>query len=708
MKCYAQNPEWINYSNYDKVFDICDNGQFLWIGSEGGLVKLNKNTEEITCYNRANSGIPDNHILSLAIDSVNNIWLGTKYYGIGKFNGENCAIYNMENSDLPFDQWNTEIEIDSHGNIWIGSLKYLSIFNGTIWKIYETGSPFSSFTAINDIYFDKQGNTWIGATWGLGKIADGALIENFEGFDKEIEVIKSDANNTLWIGTHYNGLFRYDGINWTVYDTTNSGIPANNIYDMEFDKNGNLWIASSKGLIKFDGFDWIVHDTINSDLLDNIILSLEIDGDGILWIGLINNGLMRFDGMNWKEYHLSNTGLPTNYIYAIEIDQSQNVWIGTYQGLVKFYNNKWNLYNEENSGLKNSFLQSLKSSINGDLWIGSRGYNCLTQYDGINWTVFDSTNSILKEEIVESIKEDAEGNIWLATWRGVVKYDGNKWTRYDHTNTPMTSPVITDILFDSKGNLWVGCATVPYVEGWVGCLAKFTGSEWTNYSKDNSGLPDNHVSCLTIDSEDNLWVGTKEGLVKFDNNNNWTVYNTYNSGLPYNSILRVFCKYKDTLWIGTAYGLSRFVDEKDWSTFQVINSGLAHNYVCAINEDKNGNIWIAHHTPGGLSVFREGGVILSTHENNYNYTVNSFSLSQNYPNPFNPKTTITFSLPQSSYITLKIFDILGREVTILVNEEKPAGTYVVDFNGTGLTSGVYFYKLQTENYSSTKKLILLR
>ena len=114
---YAQTPEWINYTNGDKVFDIVDAGQFLWIATWGGIVKLNKNTDEITFYNRANSGIPDNHVLSLAVDSSQNLWLGTKYYGIGKLENENCTVYNMENSNLPFDQWNTEIEIDPEDNI---------------------------------------------------------------------------------------------------------------------------------------------------------------------------------------------------------------------------------------------------------------------------------------------------------------------------------------------------------------------------------------------------------------------------------------------------------------------------------------------------------------------------------------------------------------------------------------------------------------
>ena len=85
-----------------------------------------------------------------------------------------------------------------------------------------------------------------------------------------------------------------------------------------------------------------------------------------------------------------------------------------------------------------------------------------------------------------------------------------------------------------------------------------------------------------------------------------------------------------------------------------------------------------------------------------------FSLSQNYPNPFNPTTTISYQLPENSFVTLKVYDILGREVATLLNEYKPAGKYEVDFNAAALPSGVYFYQIKAGNYTAIKKMILLR
>jgi bacillopeptidase F (M6 metalloprotease family) len=96
-------------------------------------------------------------------------------------------------------------------------------------------------------------------------------------------------------------------------------------------------------------------------------------------------------------------------------------------------------------------------------------------------------------------------------------------------------------------------------------------------------------------------------------------------------------------------------------------------------------------------------------EENNNNVVTNYMLSQNYPNPFNPTTKINYQFPKASFVTLKIYNVLGKEITTLVNEEKPAGIYEVDFNGSGIPSGVYFYKVQIGNsFTQVKKMMLLK
>ena len=109
------------------------------------------------------------------------------------------------------------------------------------------------------------------------------------------------------------------------------------------------------------------------------------------------------------------------------------------------------------------------------------------------------------------------------------------------------------------------------------------------------------------------------------------------------------------------------------------------------------------------------GVKKATHDN----LPTEYSLSQNYPNPFNPSTTIKYQIPTHSgqvvgsgfslrNVTLKVYDILGREVTTLVNQQQKPGSYEVLFNASNLTSGVYFYRLQSGSFNESRKMILLR
>ena len=86
--------------------------------------------------------------------------------------------------------------------------------------------------------------------------------------------------------------------------------------------------------------------------------------------------------------------------------------------------------------------------------------------------------------------------------------------------------------------------------------------------------------------------------------------------------------------------------------------------------------------------------------------VSSFKLEQNYPNPFNPSTTINWQLPVDTFVSLKIYDVLGNEVASLVNEEKNAGSYQTEFNASNLSSGTYFYRLESGNFIQTRKMIL--
>ncbi len=117
----------------------------------------------------------------------------------------------------------------------------------------------------------------------------------------------------------------------------------------------------------------------------------------------------------------------------------------------------------------------------------------------------------------------------------------------------------------------------------------------------------------------------------------------------------------------------------------------------------------------GWIVGRNGTILKTTNggvtfidEDTNEIIVKEFELFQNYPNPFNPTSTIKYQIPELDFVTLKVYDVLGNEIATLVNEEKPAGTYEVEYKGSGLPSGIYFYRLQANTFVETKKMVLIK
>ncbi|MBN8568670.1 MAG: T9SS type A sorting domain-containing protein [Ignavibacteria bacterium] len=119
---------------------------------------------------------------------------------------------------------------------------------------------------------------------------------------------------------------------------------------------------------------------------------------------------------------------------------------------------------------------------------------------------------------------------------------------------------------------------------------------------------------------------------------------------------------------------------------------------------------IVYNGTGNANVNYNGEDLVMVGVNGNSQTAKDYSLSQNYPNPFNPSTSIKYLIPVSGFVTLKVYDILGNEVASLVNANQNAGQYSVDFNTSNLnlSSGVYFYKLSTGNFTDVKKMSLIK
>ncbi|HSW56635.1 MAG TPA: PQQ-binding-like beta-propeller repeat protein [Ignavibacteriaceae bacterium] len=216
----------------------------------------------------------------------------------------------------------------------------------------------------------------------------------------------------------------------------------------------------------------------------------------------------------------------------------------------------------------------------------------------------------------------------------------------------------------------------------------------------------------TIDQNGNLFFiapiqgSTKLISVDYNGNLRWG----YNFEQGEFISVPLICDSDGTIYCGSTFGYYYYAisnqGELLWKLplngYQVDNSG-------AISSD--GTLFIGTHL-GSLVTGQEKTLIAIrdtvTSVDEYNLQITEFILEQNYPNPFNPSTKIDYSIAENSFVSLKVYDILGNEVAELVNEYKSLGEYQIEFNAAELPSGIYLYTLVSGNYISTKKLILLK
>ena len=246
------------------------------------------------------------------------------------------------------------------------------------------------------------------------------------------------------------------------------------------------------------------------------------------------------------------------------------------------------------------------------------------------------------------------------------------------------------------------------------------GINWTDISQ-NPELPDRWVTRVVVDPHDaNIIYATFSGLKwrdpqphvfkSTDMGTNWANISSNLPDAPVNAFA-VDNNNSDWLYLGSDVGA--FVSFNGGSSWEVLGTGLP---VVSVYDMKihptNNFLAIGTH---GRSMYRLDLNQLVAGVRNSNLSINNFNLEQNYPNPFNPSTTINYTIAnvtlsgvEGSLVTLKVYDALGKEVAILVNEQKPAGNYEVEFNPSILSSGIYFYKLTAGKYSQTKKMVLLK
>ncbi len=323
-----------------------------------------------------------------------------------------------------------------------------------------------------------------------------------------------------------------------------------------------------------------------------------------------------------------------------------------------------------------------------NLFAGTDGSGVfLSTNNGTSWTATGLTNTVVWSFAVSGT------NLFAGTYGGVFlsTNNGTSWTAVN-TGLPTNANVYGGFAV-SGSNLFAG--TYP---GGV-FLSTNNGTSWRGV---NTGLTNTYVDALLV-SGSNLFAGTDGGV--FLSTNNGTSWTAVNTGLT-NTYVNTLAVSGSNLFTGTNYGTNGgvFLSTNNGTSWTGVNTGLTNTYVNTLAVSGT-NLFAG--TYGGVWR-RPLSEMITSVERLSSDVPTHFSLDQNYPNPFNPNTAIEFSLPHFGYVTLRIYNTLGQEVTTLAAENLPAGRYKVEWNANGLPSGVYLYRIQTGEFVETKKLILLK
>ena len=263
--------------------------------------------------------------------------------------------------------------------------------------------------------------------------------------------------------------------------------------------------------------------------------------------------------------------------------------------------------------------------------------------------------------------------------------NGKSWDSTGLTNTGVWS------LFLSGTNLFAGPA------GLEAFLSIDNGKTWNPV---NSGLPTHTTVEAFAICNTNLFAGTYGGSGVFRSTNNGTNWSPVNSGLP-NASVTALAVSDTNLFAGTDSGV--FLSTNNGTGWRAVNSGLTIPYVNALTV-YGSNLFAGT----GDGVWKRSLSEITNVNQSKGEAPKAFSLFQNYPNPFNPTTTISFSIASKSFVSLKVFDIVGRAVATIVSAEMSAGDHSLQWNAANEPSGLYFYRLQVGSFSETKKLTLIK
>jgi photosystem II stability/assembly factor-like uncharacterized protein len=514
-----------------------------------------------------------------------------------------------------------------------------------------------------------EGNTWQQVGYGQIYVPSPGYAE--------------DLNGNIYIG-NYNGIFKStnNGTNWVLLRNFQSII-----WSITCTPGGDVYLGNGDGAIFKStdaGNNWIesYHTQVQGSAAQVFAMASTIDGK--IYAGMNYLGIVRSidNGVSWDRI---NTGILNGFISSLKVISGNKIYAGTYNdGLHKSTDggNSWVL-----SALSNKYIFSIGSGSQGDLFVSTnsqQGGMLRSTDEGVNWTKINSGFNAYLANVIET---KSPAFVFAGTQSGffMSSNNGDNWSL-----TGLSNRNVNTIIVLTNGDLLAGADGLY--------RSTNNGMNWSKL--DSTAFPQSGLKSIAKSPTGFILASSEHLYRSSDNGNSWTLVNdlSFSTMVINSNGYAVGGRYNQNgIFLSTNGGYN-------WST---MNSGIPDNfYTGLLDIDSSGYIY---YSSWGSSIFRTDNSILKIEYSNNNLPV-TISLSQNYPNPFNPTTKIRFEISGTSAAQtfLNVYDLLGREVATLVNEELKPGTYEVDWNAENYPSGVYFYKLNAGEFSETKKMVLVK
>ena len=495
------------------------------------------------------------------------------------------------------------VEQDEKGYLWLGTASGLSRFDGKEFVNYSTENGLAD-GAVKVIHIDTVGAIWLGhVDGGVSRMYNGK-IELILSMSADITSFQEDAKGNLWITSFGQGAIKIEN----PYEKEKKNIQIKQfkgqeglsdvVFQVKEIKNGNIYFVTDVGVKHYNtqknSFDF--YRVPNMPTYFQITYMFESNNED-QWFGSYNGGLYHYQKKSGKlRIYDMRDGLASNWISTINEDSNKNIWVGTWGGGISKIKNQQVLTINKSKGIKDEHIRCIKEDREGNILFGTKETGLLV-YKGSQFTSYGLKDRLANEQ-VWAILKDKLGNDWIGTNGGISVFNNGSLVNSFSEGNGMPYQQVRFIKSDKNGKIWIGT--------WGGGVMEFNpnANRFEMTYRVNSFMNQLLITAMSIDNDNNMWVGTTDGLVYYEINNQLTDRLTQSHGLSGNEITTIFTDSKNVVWVGArGKGLNKITGAK-------IEQVKLNEKITAstIIEDTKGNLWIG--TEGkGVLVFNGDSII---------------------------------------------------------------------------------------------------